>query len=114
MTHNYYVKDCLNRSIRNHQGNSLGHVEDMVLNPKGRAEYIIISFGGVFGTEFHDKRIAVPYDQFGWNAEKGCLELPLRKQTLEAAPNFDKNQVPSLEEPHQYFLKSSEYYTNVA
>ncbi len=114
MATNYYVKDSMNRDIKNHEGDNLGHVEDMVLTPEGQAEYIIISYGGIFGTELNDKLVAVPYNQFGWDEQEDCLKLPLDKRTLEEAPNFDKNHVPSLKAEAAYFASSRDYYAKAA
>lgn len=107
---NYYASECIGKNIRNAQNEDLGKVEDMVISPEGNAEFIVVSFGGIFGTTLNDKLLAIPYEQFGWDDSDNELTLNMTKDQMEAAPNFDKDNVPQSND--NYFTSSRDYYRN--
>jgi sporulation protein YlmC with PRC-barrel domain len=95
--------------VENAQGEDLGKIEDLVLDPQdGRVAYAVLSFGGFLG--LGEKYFAVP-----WNAlqakvgEDDTLILNVDKEKLSNAPGFDRNNWPDMtnrqwgEEIHAYY-----------
>lgn len=109
---NYYVKDLLDRNVTNLRGEDLGMVEDAVVSPEGHVEFLIVSYGGILGTTWGDKRFAIPYTQFGWNEQSDALTLNIDQSVLENAPGFNKDdEIPSLA-GSDYFTTVRRHYTD--
>lgn len=109
---NYYVKSLLNRDITNLRGEDLGLVEDAVVNPEGNIEFLVVSYGGILGTTWADKRFAIPYSQFGWNEQDDTLTLNIDRSVLENAPGFNKDdEIPTLA-GSDYFSTVRQHYTD--
>jgi len=80
-------------NVQNAQGESLGEIEDLMVNThSGDVDYAVVSFGGFLG--MGDKLFAVPLQAFNTDtdAEKMILDVP--KDRLESAPGFDKDNWP--------------------
>jgi hypothetical protein len=61
-------------------------VEDLIVAPDKSLSYAIMEVGGFLGMGEH--RIAIPVDQFKWDA-KGKLTLPgATKDALKSLPKF--------------------------
>jgi sporulation protein YlmC with PRC-barrel domain len=84
--------------VRNGAGEDLGTIEEVMLDvPTGRIAYAVISFGGFLG--IGDKLFAVPWKALRINTTEHEFILDVPKQTLEAAPGFDKNNWPDMADP---------------
>lgn len=96
--------------VKNQQGESLGHLKDVMLNTAaGEISYAVLSFGGVLG--MGDKLFAVPWKSLMVDHQEKGLVLNVRKDQLKDAPGFDKNNWPNFSDPS--FAKTlSGYYTN--
>ena len=110
MARNYYAKDSIGTKIKDATGKTVGQVEDMVISPEGKVEYVVVSYDGIFGTTLADKLAAVPYNQCKWDEANQCVQLSFNKDRLEAAPTFDKNNIP--ETHSDYYGQSNSYYSN--
>lgn len=79
--------------VINAQGEDLGHIEDLMINPAdGHVEYAVLSFGGFLG--MGDKFFAVPFNQLSVDTAKHKMVLNVPKERLKDAPGFDKNNWP--------------------
>ncbi len=97
-------------SVNNPAGESLGDINELVLNPEsGQVVYAVVSYGGILG--MGDKLFAVPWHALAWLDDKEYYTLDLDKATLAKAPGFDKNHWPESsihwdqqrEEIHQFY-----------
>ena len=80
--------------VENSSGDSLGKVEDLMINvTTGDVDYAVVSFGGFLG--IGNKLFAVPLQAFKLNPKHKKLILDESKERLEAAPGFDKDHWPS-------------------
>ena len=80
--------------VYNHQNESLGSIEDVVIGKRdGRAKYAIMSFGGFLGIgeEYHP----VPWDQLTYDTDKGGYVVSLTKEQLEGAPRYASGSEPN-------------------
>lgn len=81
------------RSSVNSQGQNLGKVKELVLDPEsGQVVYAVVSFGGILGVG--DKLFAVPWRVLSWTRDKEYYVLNVDKDTLKKAPGFDKKHWP--------------------
>jgi sporulation protein YlmC with PRC-barrel domain len=85
-------------AVRNHHGDELGKVEELMIDPEtGRIGYCVISFGGVLG--IGNKLYAVPFKAMKLNTVDHLFRLEITKAKLAEAPGFDKDAWPDMTEP---------------
>lgn len=79
--------------VVNRQGENLGKIEDLVIDPlSARVDYAVLSFGGFLG--MGDKLFAVPIEALKLSREEKRFILDVEKERLKNAPGFDKNNWP--------------------
>jgi sporulation protein YlmC with PRC-barrel domain len=79
----------LGEEVVNRQNESLGKIQDMVLDAEdGRVSYAVLSFGGFLG--MGNKLFAIPWQAFEHHAGKDKLILNVDKEKLQNAPGFEK------------------------
>jgi len=101
----------LNKIVRNEAGESLGTLEDFVVDrDTGNILYGIISFGGFLGGG--DKLFTVPWSQLRIPASNGYVLVNVDRERLERAPAFDRNNWPALSDP-AWRRRVDEYYGTV-
>jgi sporulation protein YlmC with PRC-barrel domain len=76
----------------------LGHIEEIMLDLKtGRIAYAVLSFSGFPGIA--NKRFPVPWNALETHLGEGEFVLDMDPQTLEGAPDFDKDNWPDMADP---------------
>jgi len=94
--------------IENPQGESLGKIEDLMVNVvEGRIEYAVIEFGAFLG--MGGKLFAVPFKDLSIDPARHKFILNVDKAYLKNAPGFDKTHWPGTNE-HSYFENVKLYY----
>ena len=91
--------DLLGSNVKNPQGEGLGDIKDLVINPEsGEIEYAVLSFGGFLG--MGDKLFALPWgvlqpvhDKSG---DQKYLLLSVDKERLKNSPGFPKDNWPDM------------------
>jgi sporulation protein YlmC with PRC-barrel domain len=82
-------------NVFNPNGDSLGEVKEVVIDPNsGRVAYVVVSFGGFL--TIGEKLFAIPFSSFKYDTKKNEYILDIPKERLEKAPGFDANQWPSM------------------
>jgi len=96
----YRASKLIGGNVENLQGEKLGDIKDVVLDPEtGRITYAVLSFGGFMG--LGEKYFAVPWSALTSKAgEKGDFVLNVDKEKLKNAPGFDKNNWPNMADRH--------------
>lgn len=80
-------------SVINPQGESLGQINDLVLDPaEGRIKYAALAYGSVLG--FGGKLFAVPWDALKLAPDGETFVLDVSKETLETSSGFEKSAWP--------------------
>lgn len=70
-------------------GESLGDVEDLLINPRnGKIDFVILGRGGLLG--LGEKRVPVPWKAINLQSEKQ-FTLNVDKNKLKSAPTLNKN-----------------------
>jgi len=96
----YRASKLIGADVENLQGEKLGDIKDVVLDPEtGRITYAVLSFGGFMG--LGEKYFAIPWSALTSKAgEKGDFVLNVDKEKLKNAPGFDKNNWPNMADRH--------------
>ncbi|MGB3541824.1 PRC-barrel domain-containing protein [Rubrivirga sp.] len=97
-----------NTTIVNPQGESLGSIKDLMIDPQsGRVQYAVLDFGGFLG--IGDKLFAVPLEAFTIDRTDERFVLDVPKDRFENAPGFPVNDWPSNPDP-QFVEGVYDYY----
>jgi len=95
--------------VKNEQGESLGEIKDLMINPRtGDINYAVLSFGGFLG--MGEKYFAIPWKAFSIDREDEEMVLNITKQKLEKSPGFDKDNWPSTGND-AYLMEVNSYYS---
>ena len=81
-------------AVYNRNGDRLGSVYNFMVDKRsGKAEYAVMSFGGVlgFGEDYHP----LPWDVLTYDTDKGGYVVDLDKSQLEGAPRYSSGQEPT-------------------
>ncbi len=112
--HNYpnpiSATTAIGDDVKNSMGEDLGEIKEIMLDTdSGRIAYAVLSFGGLFG--LGDKLFAIPWEALTLDAENHTFILDVKKEKLEQAPGFDKDNWPSTEQYETgWLLEVYEYY----
>jgi len=75
-------------SVYNDAGEKIGTVEDIVLDKQSnQIMFAALGFGGVLGVG--EKYYPVPWSMLDYSKDKGGYVLPINKESLEQAPNYE-------------------------
>jgi sporulation protein YlmC with PRC-barrel domain len=92
------ASDILGRSVQNHEGEKLGNIRDLVIDPdRYRVAYVVLTFGGFLG--MGDKLFAIPAGVLQMPGPAGHAVLNVDRNRLKTATGFDKNNWPNLADP---------------
>lgn len=85
-------------SVVNPQGESLGKIDDLVIDPAtGRITYAALSHGSILG--LGGKLFAVAWEALALQPDGKTFVLNVPKETLEGATGFDKSNWPMRPDP---------------
>ena len=83
--------ELVGTKVRSPQNEALGSIDDLVMNLQtGKITYLVIARGGIFGID--EKLVPVPWIDFKITPNVKLLVLDATKDTLEAAPQANKDQ----------------------
>lgn len=84
--------------VRNLQADTLGEVNDLLVNlTSGRIVAVVISSGGFLG--IRDEMTAVPPAALRFTPSQDKLQLDVTKESLASAPHFPATQWPDFDQP---------------
>ena len=82
-------------TVINHQGDTLGEIEDIMLDVRsGRIAYAVLAVGGFLG--MGEKYFAIPWRALTLDTDRKCFLLDVDKDMLQNAPGFDKEHWPAM------------------
>lgn len=65
----------------------IGSVSRVLMEPQSKKiDRLVVNSGGVLGVGGH--RVAIPVDQFSWDADKGAFKLPTTVVSLQSMPEW--------------------------
>ncbi len=81
----YRSDQLIGADVVDPQGNGLGDVYDVVMNPQtGKITYLVVGRGGVFG--IGENHVPVPWEAFKMTADSNTMVLDSTKSNLDDAP----------------------------
>jgi sporulation protein YlmC with PRC-barrel domain len=92
MINEVYASKLIGANVRNTQGENLGKIDELVIDPKdARIKAAIVSVGGVLG--LGSKSVAIPWDKvtMGTDAERDTIVVAMAREELEKAPGWQRS-----------------------
>ncbi|MBC7634876.1 MAG: PRC-barrel domain-containing protein [Acetobacteraceae bacterium] len=83
-------------AVYNHDGEKLGSIDDLVIDKlSGQVRFAVMSFGGFLGIgeNYHQ----IPWDGLQYDKSQDGYLINLSRAALEAAPNYDRDQIDSFD-----------------
>jgi len=82
-------------SVVDAKNEKLGTIEELMVDlGSGRIAYAVLSFGGFMG--MGNKLFAIPWSALSVDTVEKRFVLNVRKELLERAPGFDKDEWPNM------------------
>jgi sporulation protein YlmC with PRC-barrel domain len=88
-----YASRLIGASVKNAQGESLGKIDELVIDPHdAKIKAAVVSVGGVLG--IGAKSVAIPWDkvEMGSGADRDTVVVAMGKEELEQAPGWQKSE----------------------
>ena len=68
-------------------GRKVGTIENLLVSPNGRVDYVVLEWGGVLG--LGQRKVAVPWQDVVLNADNTQATIDMTKEQLEQAQRYD-------------------------
>ena len=81
------VNALVGRDVRNVTNETIGEVNNVVVDPDGKIQQVIVSVGGVLGVGA--KHVALAWNQVRVDSAGGALMVDMTKEQLKSAPEVD-------------------------
>ena len=86
---------CIGAKVVNPEGESLGRIEDLVIDPyENQVAAAVVSFGGFLG--IGEKLVPVPLSALSYDAREQRFLINVDKETLRNGPSFRHDAWPAL------------------
>jgi sporulation protein YlmC with PRC-barrel domain len=78
------VNALVGRDVRNVTNETIGEVNNIVVDPDGKVQQVIVSVGGFLGVG--SKHVALAWNQVRMDATGGAIMVDMTKEQLKSAP----------------------------
>ena len=68
-------------------GRKVGTIENLLVAPDGRIDYVVLEWGGVLG--LGERQVAVPWKDVALNADNTQATIDMTREQLEQAQRYD-------------------------
>jgi hypothetical protein len=86
------LSEFMDASVKGSTGEDLGSIDDIIISSDGKAEYVVLSKGGVMGVG--GDLIPVPFDVAQpTKGPEGDITMNIDQQTLDQAPTVAENEL---------------------
>ena len=68
-------------------GRKVGKIENLLVSPNGRVDYVVLEWGGVLG--LGQRQVAVPWKDVVLNADSSQATIDMTREQLEQAQRYD-------------------------
>jgi hypothetical protein len=76
-------------TLRNSANESIGSIDDVLVDPDGRVRQVVVSVGGFLG--IGDRKVAIAWDQLRFDAAHNVAMVNLTKDQVRAMPEYRAN-----------------------
>jgi sporulation protein YlmC with PRC-barrel domain len=94
--HPFYTKDLLGKTVKDQKGKTIGKVADVVIGKDGRADFVVLSRGGMFS---RGKYTPIPFKTFISSAtnlndlrKASYLKTSLSRAKIDKAPTYSSRR----------------------
>src|SRR5215469_13873862 len=95
-------------SIYNRKGESLGSIEDVMIDKvSGKIAYAVVGFGGFLG--IGNRHYPMPWEKLKYDTQVGGFVVDLDRRTLEGAPYYADEETVGWEDP-TWGKRVNDYY----
>ncbi len=92
MMNEVLASNIIGANVKNAQGESLGKIDELVIDPKdARIKAAIVSVGGVLG--IGAKSVAIPWNKVTMGSDRDTVVVAMGREELEQAPGWQKSDV---------------------
>jgi sporulation protein YlmC with PRC-barrel domain len=90
----FSLKDIKNKKVTNPAGDSLGNIDEVVLDLQtGQIAYLLLASGGFLG--IGEKYLPVPPEALRYNPKAGGYQMDIPKDRLKNAPHIEMKDWPN-------------------
>jgi sporulation protein YlmC with PRC-barrel domain len=98
LTNDSLVNNWIGRSVRNSAGETIGKIEDLIIDPSnGAVSFAVLSLGGLLAAR--DKLAAIPFRKLTLIPSRDYVLLDVDKNVLADAPMFERSRWPDTTDP---------------
>ena len=81
------ISDIEGTAVYGSDNDKIGHVSDVLMDPQTKKlDRLVVASGGLLGVGGH--RVALPIDQFKWDADKGAFKIETTTAQLKSMPQW--------------------------
>jgi sporulation protein YlmC with PRC-barrel domain len=89
MTKELYISDLIGATVKNPQGESLGSIKELVLDPKdAKIKNAVVSMGGLLG--IGSKSVAIPWNEVTLQSDGKAVVVAMGREEIQNAPEWRK------------------------
>jgi sporulation protein YlmC with PRC-barrel domain len=82
------VKDMIGKDVYGPNGNQIGEINNLLVDPKGRIRAVVVEFGGFLG--IGENKVAVPWDKL--TVGKDRIATNLSQDVIKTMPRWAKDR----------------------
>ena len=84
-----YTSDLIGATVKNPEGESLGSIQELVLDPQdAKIKNVVVSMGGLLG--IGAKAVAIPWQEVTPQSDGKAVVVAMGKEELQSAPDWKK------------------------
>jgi sporulation protein YlmC with PRC-barrel domain len=84
-----YTSDLIGATVKNPEGESLGSIQELVLDPQdAKIKNVVVSMGGLLG--IGAKSVAIPWQEVTPQSDGKAVVVAMGKEELQSAPEWKK------------------------
>jgi sporulation protein YlmC with PRC-barrel domain len=84
-----YTSDLIGATVKNPEGESLGSIQELVLDPQdAKIKNVVVSMGGLLG--IGAKSVAIPWQDVTPQSDGKAVVVAMGKEELQSAPEWKK------------------------
>lgn len=84
-----HASDIIGKKVYNPEGETVGSVNDLLINAQGQVQAAIVNTGGTMG--MGSRTVAIDWSQVKINPSDNRVTVAMTKEQLKAAPEYKKS-----------------------
>ncbi len=100
----YGLTEVVGSYVKNPNGDYLGRITDLVIDPQGRVAFAILAHGGFL--RMGETSVAIPFEALSFDQKGNYFALDISQERLNSAPGFARRDLTSekwADDVYRYF-----------